>query len=460
MAASATVMAQLRAAMYDLGGEVDLAFVSVVPGGELPRPAADVVTRLDGIAVAAESLNASTAVARADGGNVLDAALSGYDLERATELFGVTVGQGRLPQDGAAEALLSPRTAHRLGVRVGDDLRLPGPGDGLLVRVVGLLDTGRAGLMGSGPVVITSLGTARDLLGMPDATTRIDVRLEQSWQSEPWIAEHRARLPAGVTTQDMSAFVDPFVSFLRTVTWALSVFSIGAAVVSVYLVYLTMARAVQSRTVAYGTYRAVGMTRRELQTAVLREAVLLGLVCIPLGLALGGGLAVGLGTILASAAEVDTPTLSFPWYAVLTAVVTGLVATVAGAWIPARAAASTDPVTALRGIRAIGGSRSAGWLAAGGGLLLGAGIVAFPVDGGPGVSALGAVAMLAGVGTLVLAGLAPLCRLLHRYLPGMTWTMRFAELRLARDGRRAGAVASLLTLILGTVIVVLATTDS
>ncbi|PIE75516.1 hypothetical protein CSA17_07050, partial [bacterium DOLJORAL78_65_58] len=161
MTASATVMAQLRAAMYDLGGEVDLAFVSVVPGGELPHTAAEAVTRLDGIAVAAESLNVSTAVARADGGNALDAALSGYDLERATKLFGIAVDQGRLPGDGAAEALLSPRTAQRLGVRIGDDLRLPGPADGQLVRVVGLLDTGRAGLMGSGPVVITSLGTAR-----------------------------------------------------------------------------------------------------------------------------------------------------------------------------------------------------------------------------------------------------------------------------------------------------------
>jgi putative ABC transport system permease protein len=115
-------------------------------------------------------------------------------------------------------------------------------------------------------------------------------------------------------------------------------------VVAFFGIVNTMALAVLERTREIGLLRAVGMTRRQLQSSVRWEAAIISLF--------GALLGVALGLLLGAAAVIAIPdsfvrTIGIPWGQLVAYIVLGGILGVIAAWFPARRAARLDVLDAI-----------------------------------------------------------------------------------------------------------------
>ncbi len=120
-----------------------------------------------------------------------------------------------------------------------------------------------------------------------------------------------------------------------------------------FLVFSTQALAVLRRRAAIGLLRTLGVTRRELQQALLAEGALLGALGAVLGVVLGAVVAALMlrvhGADLGNAQlRSDEAALILEPRPMLAFLILGIAAAMAGAWVPAREAAHRAPALALR----------------------------------------------------------------------------------------------------------------
>jgi predicted permease len=135
--------------------------------------------------------------------------------------------------------------------------------------------------------------------------------------------------------------LDRFVARERTFAQLSSTFGLVALVLSALGLYGVMANAVSRRTKELGIRIALGAAPGRIVQFVLREAGVLVVV----GLAVGVPSAFAMGRAMASMLYGVTPG---DWRSVTVAVVVLAAVAVASAWIPARRAGRVDPVSALR----------------------------------------------------------------------------------------------------------------
>jgi putative ABC transport system permease protein len=153
-------------------------------------------------------------------------------------------------------------------------------------------------------------------------------------------ARHHGNDDFTITTQtEMLATFDRIIGIVTTAVTAIAAISLVVGAMGILTI---MWISVHERTGEIGLLRALGVTERGVQRAFLWEAVLLA--------AAGGvgGVAFGFAVQLLARAFVPGLPLATPPGAVAAALAMSLVVGVAAGVIPARRAASLDPVDALR----------------------------------------------------------------------------------------------------------------
>ena len=124
---------------------------------------------------------------------------------------------------------------------------------------------------------------------------------------------------------------------------------------SILLIYNAFSISISQRTKQFGILKSVGATRKQLRGTVLYEALLLSLIGIPLGAAVG---CLGIGItlyclrdsfrfILSDVPEVQMR-LVVSWPGLGISALLCLLTTLVSAWIPARRALSVSPMEAIR----------------------------------------------------------------------------------------------------------------
>ena len=127
----------------------------------------------------------------------------------------------------------------------------------------------------------------------------------------------------------------------RFATWLVGGFAFMALVLSVVGLYGVVAYSVSQRTREIGVRMALGAQRGRVYSMVLRQAGWLTLIGVGAGLACSIGAAMAMKKVLFQVAAWDVPTL-----AAVALVLGG--ASLAASFLPARRAASVNPVEALR----------------------------------------------------------------------------------------------------------------
>ncbi len=225
----------------------------------------------------------------------------------------------------------------------------PGPRIAAQLQLVGMSD--RALLAG----VTVPLETAQRLNRQTgqDAETFTGVTLRASDPSTvPRIAEEVRRMGFEVddTERRMAESAGAAVAIT---TSALALLSVLICLLAAVNIAHALSAQVRARAKEIGVMRAVGATKADIRGLVLSEAAVIG--------ALGGALGTGLAFVAARVLDVlshralppfpfqPESFFAFPPWLLAGGVLLGLLAALGGAFVPARAAAATDPARTLAG---------------------------------------------------------------------------------------------------------------
>ena len=254
---------------------------------------------------------------------------------------------------------------------------------------------------GGPPLLVMDIAGAQALFGPPGRLSRIDVQLQPGADRERVL--RALQLPPGVRVAQPGEAEDRMANLSRAYRVNLTVLSLVALFTGAFLVFSIQALSVARRIPQFALLGVLGLTAGERLRLVLAEGALLGVAGGLLGLALGSGLAAGAlrwlgGDLGGGYFQGLAPALHWrPGAAALYGAL-GVVAAVAGSWVPARQAEQLAPAQALKGLGLDAVRHAPPWagpllLAAAGGLSLLPPIADLPIAAYLGV----ALALVGGI---------------------------------------------------------------
>ncbi|MDR7189147.1 MFS family permease [Microbacterium sp. BE35] len=252
----------------------------------------------------------------------------------------------------ARDAMVTPAALERLGLELGDTLRLS---DGPAFTVTGTLD---AAAIADGVAAVFLPEHARRAVGGTQKWYLPELELS-------WADVQRLNDEGGVVAYSRTVAFDPpefsnrYYSSASTERWAkmwplvlmLSVAALFAGYVVVMLAGAAFAVAARRQQRALAVAASVGANRRDLSRVVLLQGTALGLVGGAIGIAGGIGIAALVIALGSGAGTTMFWGFHVPWELIAAVLVFAVIVGTVSAWMPARAVGRTDALRALRGAR-------------------------------------------------------------------------------------------------------------
>jgi putative ABC transport system permease protein len=372
------------------------------------------------------------------------------------------LAEGRAPR-ADDEVVVNRGTAEDGGLEVGDRTTVLTP-QPVEVEIVGLATFGSADGLGGVTFTAFRLESAqRHLLGRTDVVSSISTRAEPGVSEDELVSRIARVLPddvEAITGTDLTdeATNDINKQFLDVFTTFLVVFAGVALLVATFSIYNTFSILVAQRTRESALLRAIGAGRGQILGSVIVEALAVGLVASGAGLLGGLGIA-GLlkGVFDSFGFALPAGGLAIKPYAVVIAVVVGVVVTLVAGVAPAVKASRVAPLAAIRDASVEPISASVRRAITGVALTaLGAGVVLSAVLGGGDSmlprAGLGALVTIVGVvvfGPVVARSASGVIGLPLRWARGVTGAL--ARENAMRNPRRTSSTAAALMVGVGVV---------
>ncbi|MGE5248118.1 MAG: ABC transporter permease, partial [Verrucomicrobiota bacterium] len=357
--------------------------------------------------------------------------------------------------------LLLEQTARRLGIQPGSPLPLRVGGEPRDATLAGFLRPGdEVTRQALDTTAVADISTAQELLGRTGRLSRIDLRIPDGPAGKAALDGIRGLLPPEAEIVTAGTRANALEQMTRAFSLNLSALSLLALLVGMFLVYNTMTFSVLQRRQIVGTARALGVTRREVFSAVLAEAAMVGAagtaLGIPIGFLLGKAL---LGMVTRSISDLyfslSVRDVSVSAATLLKAGALGTAGAVAASLWPAHEATATAPRDVMRrssietGVRKILPRISA----AGAGLILaGGGAQLYPSRSIP-LSFVGLFLIVAGYALLVPAATTLLVRAIQPALSLVFGTQgKMAARSVPASISRTGVAAAALVVAVSTTV--------
>ncbi|MBC8119310.1 MAG: FtsX-like permease family protein, partial [Burkholderiaceae bacterium] len=242
---------------------------------------------------------------------------------------------------------LSPAALQKFKLVVDDVLRVQVADRVVDLAIAGTLPGAPAGQL----IGVMDIGFAQWRLDRLGVLTQIDLKLAPG--TVPTTIEKALALPPGTALTSTGNDATRVSNLSRAYRVNLNVLALVALFTGAFLVLSLQAQATVARRSQLAFLRVTGVTARQIQLLLMGEACLLGAIGSALGLALGAALAtvslqllggdLGSGFFAGSRPEVEysiNPLIAF--------FTLGLLAAIAGSWLPARDAAHTAPALAMK----------------------------------------------------------------------------------------------------------------
>ena len=235
----------------------------------------------------------------------------------------------------------------RLGVRVGDIVAATSSSASRRsMRVVGLFKKGQTQLSSGAGYVL--LREAQSLLGRPFIINRIGVKLSDPYAAQAVAARLEARF--GYKAESWQERSADFLSLLMTRN--VIMYSVVSAILLVasFGIYTVVSNSVSDKRRDIAIMRSIGFSQGDLQFIFVVEGLVLALIGVLIGWFLGYTLMTILGSLRFPISDdvQHVPLDRSPRQYFIAAAASFLAGAIA-AWLPARKAASVDPVDILRG---------------------------------------------------------------------------------------------------------------
>ena len=271
--------------------------------------------------------------------------LFGVEPDTAALATGFELAGGRFPKEGA-ELTLDGGTAESAGLRVGDEVTMATPGGPEKLKLVGLLRI-PGGSFGGSAFGMAPLPFTQEVFDEPGQITAIAVEAEGSAVSD--LRERLDRdLGEGLQAERSETRTAQVNSQFQGFRISLLFFAGTALFVGAFLVFNALSMTVLERTRELGMLRALGSTRAMITRSVVMEAAVLGLLGSALGVLFGYGMARGLVYLFGNAFLFEITELTLPPFALVSAIVVGVLVTILAALYPALRAGRVSPVEAMR----------------------------------------------------------------------------------------------------------------
>ncbi|MGW5076098.1 ABC transporter permease [Rhodococcus sp. NPDC004095] len=255
------------------------------------------------------------------------------------------------PPVAPGQIALNEGGADKAGLKVGDTTQVLVPSHGVLsVEVSGIYEspTDTGGFIGA----LFEAGQATELFTDGTHANYLDVAGDGTVGPEQLKEAIATALPdtkvqTGAEVRDeVEAEV---TSALKFVNYFLLAFGAIALLVGTFIIYNTFSMIVAQRLRELALLRAIGASRGQVGRSVVTEALVVGVLGSAIGIAAGVALAYGLRSML-NAFDVGLPSgpLQLAPRTVVVALLIGVLVTVVSAYAPARRAAKTPPVAAMR----------------------------------------------------------------------------------------------------------------
>ena len=205
-----------------------------------------------------------------------------------------------------------------------------------------------------GNLAVMDIYAAQHVLGRGRRFDRVDLRAKDGVSVEECQEAVRKSLGPGLEVEPPSARGRHFEALLQSYSKSMTISSLFALIVGMFIIYNSFAIAVTQRRSEIGILRALGATRTQIQKLFLLESAIAGFVGSTLGAALG---LIGASAIAAYMSSIMEQTvgvaqrvseLAVDPTLIAAGITIGLGTSVFAAWIPARNAAGVDPVQALQ----------------------------------------------------------------------------------------------------------------
>lgn len=214
----------------------------------------------------------------------------GIDPFRAARLQPAFVASAAATGSGSAAELLddevlwlSPPAMARLGVGLGDRLRLTAGSGEREFRVAGALP----GLQAGGELAVLDIAAAQVHFGRVGSISRIDLRLRPGVDERRFRDELAALLPPGVVAAVAASGSGRAEAITRAYRVNLDALALVALATGAFLVFSTLALRAARRRQEFALLRALGVTRKGLAALLALEGAVIGAVGAALGTALG-----------------------------------------------------------------------------------------------------------------------------------------------------------------------------
>ena len=250
-------------------------------------------------------------------------------------------------------AMISEKKAKELNLKPGDTIYIRAGSIKKKVLIAGII-TPSDELAGKAleNILLTDISTAQELLDKTGRLSWIDLIIPEGEEGKKIIKEIKDGLPKDIKITETEARSERVKQMTGAFNLNLTAMSMLALLVGMFLIYNTMTFSVIQRRNLIGMLRAIGVTRKEIFTIIIGEALITGivgtLVGIPAGILLGKGM-ISLVTqaindiyFVLQVSEIVIPPFSF-----IKGISLGIIATLIAAIIPAAEATASPPKTVM-----------------------------------------------------------------------------------------------------------------
>ncbi|MGA7408963.1 MAG: ABC transporter permease, partial [Bryobacteraceae bacterium] len=356
-AANESVFHTFEQTVRRIAGATELQITAGEPG--FSEDVLERVQALPQIAVAAPAIEAVAGTGLAGQGNLL---ILGVDMtgDRSLRDYEFEGGDAAVIDDPLVflaqpdSIMLTAGYAHRNNLGISSNILLDTANGKRSFTVRGLLKSSGFASAFGGNLAVMDIYAAQQVFGRGRRFDRIDIMLNKGVSVKDGQATLRALLGPGFEVQPPASRGQSFQSMLRIYYYILNFSSAFALIVGMFIIYSSFSIAVTMRRKEIGILRALGATRRQIATLFLGESAIGGLIGSTLGVLIGFGaaglMAKAIGTLLQGVYGLDQGGVAVTPSATLIGLTIGLgaVTSMVAAGVPARNAASIDPIQALQ----------------------------------------------------------------------------------------------------------------
>ena len=221
-------------------------------------------------------------------------------------------------------------------------------------KVRGIMKSGGLASAFGGNLAVMDIYAAQKVFGRGRHFDRIDLAVKEGTSVEAVRRKLEALLGPGFQVESPSARGSQFESLARVYSISANLTSAFALFIGLFIIFNTFSIAVTQRRAEIGVLRTLGATAGQIRALFLGESVVIGVAgaCAGIGCglliarAMAGFIGSYLGEVYGVAQRTDEITTNPEL--LLVALAMGVITSVLGAIIPARAAARVDPVLALQ----------------------------------------------------------------------------------------------------------------